>query len=90
MYLQLYKRLLLTQSGNKQFHSTKTSLVHTTDALFEAIDKKKTTAVVLLDMSKAFDSIHHNILLDKLRDVGVSTLALRWFNSCQIGVKWRV
>ena len=80
-YLQLYKRLSLTQSGNKQFRSTKTSLVHTTDTFFEAIDKKKTTAVVLLDMSKAFDTIHHKIFLDKLRDVGVSTLALRWFNS---------
>ena len=32
-------------------------------------------------MSKAFDSIHHNILFDKLRNVGVSTLAFRWFHS---------
>ena len=80
-YLESNKRLSSTQSGNKQFHSTETSLVHTTDAVLEAIDKKKTTAVVLLDMSKAFDSIHHNILFDKLRDVGVSTLAFRWFHS---------
>ena len=60
-YLESNERLSSTQSGNKQFHSTETSLVHTTDAVLEAIDKKKTTAVVLLDMSKAFDSIHHNI-----------------------------
>ena len=70
-YLESNKRLSSTQSGNKQFHSTETSLVHTTDAVLEAIDKKNTTAVVLLDMSKAFDSIHHNILLDKLRDVSM-------------------
>ena len=80
-YLESNKRLSSTQNGNKQFHSTEKSLVHTTDAVLEAIDKKKTTAVVLLDMSKAFDSIHHNILFDKLRDVGVSTLAFRWFHS---------
>ena len=55
-YLESNKRLSSTQSGNRQFHSTETSLVHTTDAVLEAIDKKKTTAVVLLDMSKAFDS----------------------------------
>ena len=79
-YFESNKRLSSTQSGNKQFHSTETSLVHTTDAVLEATDKKKTTAVVLLDMSKAFDSIHH-ILFDKLRDVGVSTLAFRWFHS---------
>ena len=70
-YLESNKRLSSTQSGNKQFHSTETSLVHTTDAVLEAIDKKKTTAVMPLDMSKAFDSIHQNILFDKLRDVGV-------------------
>ena len=74
-YLESNKRLSSTQSGNKQFHSTETSLVCTTDAVLEAIDKKKTNAVVLLDMSKAFDSIYHNILFDKLCDVGVSTLA---------------
>ena len=32
-------------------------------------------------MSKAFDSIHHTTLLDKLLDVGVSTDALQWFRS---------
>ena len=80
-YLESNKRLSSTQTGNKQFHSTETSLVHTTDAVLEAIDKKKSTAFVLLDMSKAFDSIHHNILFDKLRDAGVSTLAFRWFHS---------
>ena len=54
-------------------------LIHTTDAILAAIDQKKTTAVVLLDMSKAFDSINHSILLDKLQDIGASTSALRWF-----------
>ena len=42
---------------NNFINSTETSLVHTTDAVLEAIDKKKTTAVVLLDMSKASDCI---------------------------------
>ena len=37
-YLESNKRLSSTQSGNKQFHSTERSLVHTTDAVLEAID----------------------------------------------------
>ena len=78
-YLVLNKRLSTNQSGNKKWHSTKTSLIHTTDAILAAIDQKKTTAVVLLDISKAFDSINHSILLDKLQDIGASTSALRWF-----------
>ena len=39
------------------------------------MDKKKTTAIVLLDMNKAFDSINHGILLNKLQDVGASNSA---------------
>ena len=45
--------------------------------------------MVLLDMRKAFDSINHNILFMKLRDVGISEPAVEWFNSylsrrCQV------
>ena len=69
------------QSGNKTWHSTETSLIHSTDSILKAIDHKKVTAVILLDMSKAFDSINHNILLAKLQDVGVSSSCLTWFRS---------
>ena len=59
-YLLSNERLSATQSGNKKFHSTETSLIYTTEAILGGIDKKKLTAVVLLDMSKAFDSIINN------------------------------
>ena len=49
--------------------------------ILSAIDKKQLTAVVLLDMSKAFDSINHNMLLVKLQDVGASPSAIKWFRS---------
>jgi hypothetical protein len=45
------------------------------------MDKRKITAIVLLDMSKAFDSINHGILLKKLQDVGVSRSVLQCFDS---------
>ena len=44
------------------------------------MDKQKVTAVVLLDMSKAFDSLNHGILLLKLQDIGLSSAALNWFS----------
>ena len=65
-YLVSNERLSTRQSGNKKLHSTETSLIRTTDTLLSAIDEKKVTAVVLLDMSKAFDTISHGILLNKL------------------------
>ena len=55
-------------------------LLHTTDAFLKGIDKNL-TACVLLDMSKAFDSVDHQILLRKLQDAGASTSVLQWFNS---------
>ena len=71
-YLVSNQRLSTTQSGNKKLHSTETSLIRTTEAILSGIDRKKVTAVVLLDMSKAFDSINHDILLNKLHDTGIS------------------
>ena len=58
-YLLLRGRLSSKQSENKQWHSMETSVIQTTDEILNAIDKKKLTAVVLLDLSKAFDSIDH-------------------------------
>ena len=59
------------QCSNKKLNSTETSILQTTDAILEAIDKKQLTATVLLDMSKAFDSVNHGILLFKLQDIGL-------------------
>ena len=76
-YLELYKRISTNQNGNRRFHSTETSLIHTMDFLLNAIDKQKLNAAVLLDMSKAFDSFDHDILFKKLQDVGTSGSALK-------------
>ncbi len=59
------------------WHSTETTLIKTTDVILKAIDNKKLTAVVLLDLSKAFDSLDHDILISKRNDVGLSFEALR-------------
>ena len=80
-YLTLKNRLSSKQSGNKKSHSTETSVNQTTDMILSAINKKQLTAVVLLDMSKAFDNVNHNMLLVKLQDVGALPSAIKWFRS---------
>ena len=80
-YLLPRDRLSSKRSGNKKLHSPETSVIQPTDMILSAIDNKQLTAVVLLDMSKAFDSIDHEILLAKLKDVGTSTSATEWFRS---------
>ena len=51
------------QSGNHKYHSTEMSLLPVTHDLIKAMDKKKISILVLMDMSKAFDSINHDMLL---------------------------
>ena len=55
-----------SQSGNWKFHSTETALLHYTDELLKNMDDKKISMIVLLGMSIAFDSIRHDLLINKL------------------------
>ena len=80
-YLTTKERLTTKQSGDKKWFSTETSLLHTTDAFLKGIDDKKLIACMLLNMSKAFDSVDHQILLPKKQSVGASTSALKRLNS---------
>ena len=61
--------------------STESALLHFTDELLNNMDQNKISVIVLLDMSKAFDSIRHDFMLRKLRKVGVSESACAWFES---------
>ena len=80
-YLVENDHLSAHQSGNIKWHSTETSLIYTSDRILTAIDQKKTSAVVLLDMSKALDSVNHDILLKRLQDIGLSPSTILWFKS---------
>ena len=80
-YMTNEKRLSEHQSGNKKLHSCETLNVMITDKALEVMDAKKVTLVLLLDLSKAFDSIDHTTLLAKLQALGVSLASLDWFKS---------
>ena len=70
-----------SQSGNRKLHSTETALLHYTDELLKNMDAKKISVIVSLDMSKAFDSIRHDLLINKLHKLGVCFAACSWFLS---------
>ena len=80
-YLTEHELVTKHQSGNRKFHSTETLNIAVTDILLEAIDKQQLSIIVFLDLSKAFDSVQHDILLNKLMELGVSTEVLNWFKS---------
>jgi hypothetical protein len=68
-----------TQSGFRSSYSTSTALLHITDDIFNAVDQHKLTCLVLLDYSKAFDTIDHKILLLKMSYLGLSKSVVRFF-----------
>ena len=50
--------------------------VTVTGELLKAMDEKSISLLVLLDMSKAFDSLNNNILLNRLRSLGLTSHCL--------------
>ena len=69
------------QSGFRSSYSTDTCLIHITDYIKLENDKGNFTGMVLLDLQKAFDTINHPILLNKLKWFGAYDITVQWFRS---------
>uniref|UniRef100_A0A8C6K929 Reverse transcriptase domain-containing protein n=1 Tax=Nothobranchius furzeri TaxID=105023 RepID=A0A8C6K929_NOTFU len=70
------------QSGFRRAHSTETALLRVSNDLLTHSDAGDCSVLVLLDLTAAFDTVDHHLLLERLRDwVGLSGSALEWFSS---------
>ena len=61
--------------------STIDAITEFTDGVFPSLDRNKKCLSIYLDLSKAFDTINHSILLRKLQYYGIRGKLLEWFKS---------
>ena len=70
------------QSAYREFYSTETALLYVQNDLLLSLDRKQCVAMVLIDLSAAFDTVNHEILLNRMSDrYGVKENALKWLKS---------
>ena len=69
------------QSGFRKHFSTNSCLLYLHDRILNGFDHNLYTGMILIDLQKAFDTIDHKILLDKMFFVGFSEQTIKWFNS---------
>ena len=70
------------QSSYRQHHSTETALLKVITDILLNMNSQKVTLMVLLDLSAAFDTVNHDILLERLdKVIGMRGVTLEWFRS---------
>jgi len=79
-YLQSADLLPVNQSGSVQGHSTETAVLQVSSDILLAVDRGELAALVLLDLSAAFDTVDYEILRQHLQSTyGISDVAHRCF-----------
>ena len=69
------------QSGFRKFHSTDSCLSYLLDKEAKGSDSGLLTGMILIDLQKAFDTIDHKILIEKMKCMGFSNDVSKWFES---------
>lgn len=87
MYNRLYDFILKTnilfpsQHGYRSGHSPALSLLSMQDKISNAIENNEYSLGIFFDLTKAFDTVNHKILLDKLENYGIRGAQRNWFAS---------
>ena len=79
VYEFLNDKLYCCQPGFRPLHSTTTALLNVPDDWFNAIDDGNVVRLVMLDLKKAFDTVNHSILKEKLKVYNLDDKCITWF-----------
>ena len=80
-YFTTHHYLSENQYGFRKLHSTELATLELTDRINLELDKGNSPLAIFLDMSKAFDTLNHNILVSKLNYYGIKNASLNWFRT---------
>ena len=69
------------QSGFRTGHGCTSATLKILNDILTAIDKRHYCAAVFIDLAKAFDSVNHHIIIDRLNILGFSNYCLAWFTN---------
>ena len=63
-----------------KLHSTETTVLSLFDDLYNLLDTGQPIQLILLDLSSAFDTLRHDILIERLRNIGIQYITMEWFS----------
>ena len=81
MFLYKNKVMLDYLFGFRQKHSPQHALITLSDKIHTSLDNGDIAITILLDLKKAFDTVNHRILLQKLIAYRIRGKMLKWFKS---------
>ena len=80
-YLSEHNLLYQKQFGFQQGHSTEHAVMQLIDQINDTFENNCFTLGIFIDLSKAFNTVDHQILISKLNNYGVKGKNLSWFKS---------
>ena len=76
-----HKLLYSYQFGFRERYSTSLAMIYLVDKISQSLDDGHYVLRLYLDSTKAFDTVNHQILLQKLQHYGIRRVVLKWFES---------
>ena len=80
-YITVNSLLHANQYGFRAKYSTELALIELVDRIYSQLDENKVPIAIFMDLSKAFDTIDHEILICKMEHYGIKNIELQWFRS---------
>ena len=80
-FLEMKNIVYYLQVGFRQKYLTSHALIHLTHKIIEQLDSGNFACAIFVDLQKAFDTVDHGILIQKLNHHGIRGVAHNWFSS---------